>query len=89
MAVETRKPQQMPVEEMHIDDLLRETVDLRATDLHIGVGLPPIVRVDGHLQPLPYTRFTPPVSQRICYDILTDEQIQQYENEWPGCQSEG
>jgi twitching motility protein PilT len=72
----------LPIEDAHIDDLLRATVDAGGTDLHIAVGLPPIIRVDGELQPLPYTVFTPPVAQRICYDILTDEQIQRYENDW-------
>jgi len=72
----------MPIEDAHIDDLLRQCVDAGGTDLHVAVGLPPIIRVDGELQPLPYTQFTPPVAQRICYDILSDEQIQRYENEW-------
>jgi twitching motility protein PilT len=71
-----------PIEDAHIDDLLRQCVDAGGTDLHVAVGLPPIVRIDGELQPLPYTQFSPPVAQRICYDILTDEQIQKYENEW-------
>lgn len=74
--------QASPIEDAHIDDLLRLTVDAGGTDLHIAVGLPPIIRVDGELSPLAYTVFTPPVAQRICYDILTDEQIQRYENEW-------
>ena len=71
-----------PIEDAHIDDLLRLCVDAGGTDLHVAVGLPPIIRVDGELQPLAYTAFTPPVAQRICYDILTDEQIQRYENEY-------
>ena len=52
-----------------------------ASDLHLCVGVPPIVRVDGQLQPLPFTKLTPPESQRIVYDILTDEQIRRFEED--------
>ncbi|MCC7494225.1 MAG: type IV pilus twitching motility protein PilT [Fimbriimonadaceae bacterium] len=71
-----------PVEDVHIDDLCRTVVDKGASDLHICVGLPPILRIDGELVQLPFTKFTPPVSQRIMYDILTDEQVQKFENDW-------
>ncbi len=70
------------IEDTHIDDLCREVVDRGASDLHITVGLPPIIRVDGELVPLNYTKFTPPVSQRLMYDILTDEQVQTFENDF-------
>jgi twitching motility protein PilT len=76
------KKQAIPIEDTHIDDLCREVVDRGASDLHLAVGLPPIVRVDGELVPLPYTKFTPPVAQRLMYDILTDEQVQKFENDF-------
>jgi len=71
-----------PVEDVHLDDLCRQVVARGASDLHIAVGLPPILRIDGELVPLPYTKFTPQVSQRLMYDILSDEQVQKYENDW-------
>ena len=37
------------IEELHIDDLLRLTVERGASDLHLSVGLPPMIRVDGRL----------------------------------------
>lgn len=37
---------------MDIPGLLTQAVDLRASDLHISAGLPPMVRVDGDLQKL-------------------------------------
>ncbi len=76
------KKQAMPIEDVHIDDLCRQVVDRGASDLHIAVGLPPILRIDGELVPLPYTKFSPPVSQRMMYDILSDEQVQKFENDW-------
>ncbi|MBM3458612.1 MAG: type IV pilus twitching motility protein PilT [Armatimonadetes bacterium] len=70
----------MPLEDAHIDDLLRLVVEWKGSDLHLTVGVPPIIRVDGHLQPTPYERVTPQEAQRMCYDILTDEQIQRFES---------
>jgi twitching motility protein PilT len=68
------------LEDAHIDELLTLTVQTKATDLHIAVGLPPVLRVDGELKQAPYEAFTPNVSQRMVYDILTDEQIQKFES---------
>jgi twitching motility protein PilT len=77
-AARPKAPQ--PLEDAHIDDLLRLVVEWKGSDLHLTVGVPPIIRVDGHLQPAPYERVTPQDSQRMCYDILTDEQIQRFES---------
>ncbi|MGC8863437.1 MAG: type IV pilus twitching motility protein PilT [Armatimonadota bacterium] len=72
----------MPLEETHADDLLREVVERGASDLHICVGVPPILRIDGQLVPLNYEKFTPHHTQRMMYDILSDEQIQRFEDTW-------
>ncbi len=73
-------PKVLPLEEAHIDDLLRLVVEWKGSDLHMTVGVPPVIRTDGALQPTPYERLTPQVAQRMCYDILTDEQIQRFES---------
>lgn len=70
------------LDEVHIDDLLREMVERGSSDLHIGVGVPPVVRIDGQLLPLNYGKFTPPQTMRMMYDILSDEQIQRFEDTW-------
>ncbi|MBC7328930.1 type IV pilus twitching motility protein PilT [bacterium] len=67
---------------MHIDDLLRIVVEKGASDLHLVVGVPPIIRVDGKLIPTPYERVKPSQAQRLIYDILRDDQIQRFESEW-------
>jgi twitching motility protein PilT len=64
------------LEDTHIDELLTLVVQTNASDLHIAVGLPPVLRVDGDLKQAPYEQYTPQTSQRMVYDILTDEQIQ-------------
>lgn len=68
------------LEEVHVDDLLRLIVERGASDLHMAVGIPPVLRVDGELMPTNYAIATAQDTQRICYDILTDEQIQRFES---------
>ncbi|MBI2844421.1 MAG: type IV pilus twitching motility protein PilT [Armatimonadetes bacterium] len=66
---------------MHIDDLLNIVVEQDASDLHLCVGVPPIVRIDGELIALNFTSFDPVECQRMMYDILSDEQIQRFESQ--------
>ena len=66
--------------EVHIDELLELVVEIKGSDLHMAVGIPPTYRVDGDLLAGNYTKFTPTILQRMSYDILTDEQIQKFEN---------
>lgn len=68
-------------EDSHIDDLLRAMHEKGASDLHLAVGIPPIIRVDGGLVPLPWDKMAPQDAQRIIYDILTDERIQHFETQ--------
>ncbi len=68
------------VEDIHIDDLLRLIVERGASDLHLAVGLPPILRTDGQLVQTAYAFLTPQDTQRLMYDILTDEQVQRFES---------
>ena len=72
--------QKIPIDEVHIDDLLRLVVEKGASDLHLAVGIAPALRVDGQLMPMNYSKLTPQDSQRLVYDILTDEQIQKFES---------
>ncbi len=72
----------LSIEDAHVDDMLRVVVEKGASDLHLCVGVPPIIRVDGQLLPLNYEKLNPLVSQRMMYDILSDEQIQKFEANW-------
>ena len=72
----------VPLEEIHIDDLLKEVITRNASDLHLCVGVPPVIRSDGALIPLNYDRATPQEVQRLMYAILSDEQIQRFETNW-------
>ena len=70
------------LEETHIDDLLREMVGRGSSDLHICTGVPPVIRIDGQLMPMNYEKFNAVMTQRMLYDILSDEQIQRFEDSW-------
>ena len=67
---------------MHIDDLLRETVQAKASDLHLTVGIPPIIRVWGKLQRLNYPALTPEDTFQLGYSMLNTFQKQKFEKNW-------
>lgn len=67
------------LEDLHIDELLHLVVDRGASDLHISQNSAPIIREDGKLKPLHYEKFTPQDSQRMLYDILSDDNINKFE----------
>src|SRR6266536_3929280 len=55
----------MATADLRIEILLEEVIRKRASDLHIQVGLPPMLRIDGALSPI------------LGYDNLTEEQVEQ------------
>jgi twitching motility protein PilT len=76
-----RRAELKPVHDVHIDELLEIVVEHNASDLHLAVGLPPVIRVDGALRKTRYEALTPQVAQRMIYDILLDEQIERFETD--------
>jgi twitching motility protein PilT len=67
------------IEDLHIDELLHIVVEKNSSDLHIAAGIPPCYRIDGGLRPMAFEPFTAVETQRLMYDILTDDQIQRFE----------
>ena len=68
------------VEDVHIDELLHIVVDKNASDLHICANSEPVIREDGALKRLNYEKFSPQISQRMLYEIISDENIQKFES---------
>ncbi|MHB1455619.1 MAG: type IV pilus twitching motility protein PilT [Armatimonadota bacterium] len=64
---------------MHLNELLSITIEEGASDLHISVDLPPIIRVDGKLLQTKYHRLTNGNAQRLIYGILSSNQIEDLE----------
>jgi twitching motility protein PilT len=68
-----------PVGDMHLDELLRQCQSTGGSDLHLTAGLPPMIRKDGKVQPLPFQPIDDRDTQRLVYDVLTTEQIERFE----------
>jgi len=67
--------------ELTIDDLLRATVDRKGSDLHLAVGMPPCIRINGDLVPME----TQPLKQQdveaMILSIIKDYQREKLEQE--------
>jgi twitching motility protein PilT len=68
---------------MQIDDLLRETVQGQASDLHLTVGIKPTVRIWGKLQALEqYPVLSPEDTEQLAYSMLNAFQKQKFGRTW-------
>ncbi|MGH7136423.1 MAG: twitching motility protein PilT, partial [Pirellulales bacterium] len=68
---------------MNLPDLLKMTLDMRGSDLHLSTGSSPQVRVDGHLRVLDQVpMLTPDVTKALAYSVLTDAQKKTFEETW-------
>jgi len=67
---------------MDLVDILVEVLERNASDLHLTVGSPPIVRITGRLVKLDYPRLTSNDTRDLIYSILSQDQRQRIENEW-------
>ena len=66
--------ERMSVEgELNIHKLLSEAINRNASDLHIAVGYPPILRVDGQLLNLDEKLLSPGDTENLIFSVLTDE----------------
>ncbi len=58
---------------MNINDLLEQALEKGASDLHIIVGVPPVIRVDGLLIQLTETPLKPENTRRLVEEILQEK----------------
>jgi twitching motility protein PilT len=81
---EQMDPTLLAYEQGQIVDLnavLIELVERRGSDVHLTAGLPPMIRVDGELEPLKdYPVLTPGELQKMLYGIITQKQREIFEN---------
>jgi twitching motility protein PilT len=63
-------------------DVLLDVLKVKASDLHLTAGSPPMVREKGRLRPLDYPVLTPQQTREIIYSILTNDQRKRLENDW-------
>ena len=64
---------------MELEELLRTTVQAKASDLHLSVGAPPIYRLHGEMERLPYPELTRDVLRAMLLSITTGDQQNRFE----------
>ena len=68
-------------ESLSIKELLTKMIQEGASDMHIIVGGPPMIRVHGSVEPLPgYRRLTPEQTQELIYSVMTEQQVAEFES---------
>jgi twitching motility protein PilT len=64
-----------------LTELLTEMISRGASDLHLTVGTPPQIRVDGDLLPLDKPPLTPEDTKELAYSVLTEAQRAKFETD--------
>ena len=62
-----------------IEEILKKAKEAGASDVHITVGIPPKMRVNGQLITMDFERMLPPDTLRLLTEIMNDEQRQRFE----------
>jgi len=62
-----------------LPELLKTTVEMNGSDLHISTNTPPQVRIHGKLQRLQLPDLTPPETKQLAYSVMTDAQKKHFE----------
>ncbi|MBD3217320.1 MAG: PilT/PilU family type 4a pilus ATPase [candidate division Zixibacteria bacterium] len=60
-------------------ELLEIMVKKGASDLHLTVGAPPMIRVDGKLVKLEYDRLSPEITKKLAYSMMNEKQKLKFE----------
>jgi len=64
---------------MEIKELLITAKDKDASDLHLNIGVPPIIRINGKLIKLDLPELTPEITHNMIYSILNEKQKSNFE----------
>jgi twitching motility protein PilT len=62
-----------------LPELLRKTVEMDGSDLHVTTNSPPVIRVHGKLQRLDLPQLTPAETKQLAYSVCTDAQKKRFE----------
>jgi len=66
---------------LNMMDLLKMAVEKRASDLHITVDRPPVLRIDGELVDMDYEPLNAEATSHLIYTILTHQQREAFEDD--------
>lgn len=71
----------------HLDKLLQQAVDGRASDLHLIAGVPAAFRINGDIIFVDEDALSTAEVSEMAYSLLSVEQREQFEREWEICVS--
>ena len=63
---------------LDLDELLREAVLREASDVHIKVGSPPVLRIDGRLERTDRAAVTPAETERVAFAIMPKPRAEEF-----------
>jgi twitching motility protein PilT len=65
---------------MELNEILAIAIKAKSSDIHIKAGLPPIVRIDGKLRPIPNApRLAPDAVRDMAFALMNERQKKQFE----------
>lgn len=68
---------------MELVEMLKAAVQAGSSDIHLVIGKPPLMRVNGEMAEIPgFTKITADESKRLIYSILYEEQRAKFEETW-------
>ena len=67
---------------MDLTELLGFAVKNSASDRHIAVGLPPLIRIDDEIRPIKIDPLEPGAVRDMIHDIMFDHQHSEFEERW-------
>lgn len=65
-----------------LQQLLKAMVEQDASDLHLTVGSPPVLRIHGTMTKVKTVPLTSADTKNLCYGVLTDAQKSDFEENW-------
>lgn len=63
---------------LEFERLLKKAIELNSSDLHITVGIPPTMRINGNLEPYGNDKLTPSDINEYVHRVLDQEQYKRY-----------
>ena len=62
-----------------MEELLNLMVQRGGSDLHLSVGSPPKIRIDGNLTDTDYEPLMPEASKKLIYSVIGPDQVAKFE----------
>jgi twitching motility protein PilT len=78
LATDTISPNSAARPPFNLKGILQQMVQLSASDLHLKVGRPPTLRINGELSPLPLPALRPEDLSLLAKELMTAKQVKEF-----------